>query len=43
MEFRQCSIAGLKHVEKEGDLFAALDQSARFFDPVPHFSVFKSL
>lgn len=39
MEFRQCSIAGLKHMEKEGDLFAALDNSARHFNPVHHFTV----
>ncbi|XP_032795610.1 phospholipid-transporting ATPase IF-like isoform X1 [Daphnia magna] len=38
MEFRQCSIAGLKHMEKEGDLFAALDNSARHFNPVHHFT-----
>lgn len=39
MEFRQCSIAGLKHMEKEGDLFAAMDNSARHFNPVHHFTV----
>ena len=39
MEFRQCSIAGMKHMEKEGDLFSALDRSARHFNPVHEFNV----
>jgi hypothetical protein len=39
MEFRQCSIAGLKHMEQEGDLFAAQDNSGRYYDPVLHFAV----
>lgn len=39
MEFRQCSISGLRHMEKEGDLFAAHDCSGRHFDPVDHFTV----
>lgn len=40
MEFRQCSVAGIKHLEKEGDLFAATDLSARSFNPVPDFSAY---
>ena len=39
MEFRQCSISGMKHVEKEGNLLAALDESSRQFNIVHHFTV----
>lgn len=41
MEFRQCSISGMKHVENEGNLLAALDESGRQFNVVHHFTVTK--
>ncbi len=34
MEFRQCSIAGWRYVERDGRLLSAVDESAREFEAV---------
>lgn len=43
MKFRQCSIAKLKHMETDGKLFVAPDESGRFFSPVTEFTVITQL
>lgn len=42
MEFRQCSIAGMKHIEEQGKLLAALDASGRHYNVVLDFTVTQS-
>lgn len=39
MKFRQCSIAGMKHMETDGKLFVAPDESGRQFNPISEFTV----